>query len=294
MWLYLPIFWVDLLLSVIFRYIPSLNFQYLKLSARIDIGSSLGSNKLKYIPIKLKLKDIKNRKVRYSLFLSGIFKKWNIYHMYNIGVRTFNIQDNNRDVIYITKDIIKENDIVYGERLSDWKVNKNYEGKKSKRFFRSVNLESDEFYKIEPQMYVISAVETFRHTEMKIERDKKYKINCYNDMTKKVKKCIKDDNLFCRSSIKGDYTSYPIFHKVVKGDRIDLAKLMLNSCYDLEEKNKLVTYGVYSDGWETTLKPTYPINLVKSDEMKELIKKWSDIEKIKRTEKILKIKRRIK
>lgn len=294
-WLYAPVFLTDLLISKIFRYIPSLNFQYLVLSARIDTGKSLGGDKLEDIPKKLKLKDIKNRKMRYSLFLSGIFKKWNIYYMRNMGeMKTYNTQDNKRDVIYITKDTLNENDIIHGERFSDWKINHNYEGKKSKKFFRSINLEYDEFYKIEPQLYVICAVYSFRHNKMRTERDIKYKKDCYKDLTKKVKKSISDDNLFSSYQVKGFFNRTILFHNVIKSDRIDLAKLMLNACYDIEEKQKLVTYKVDSDGHQTKYSGTSPIDLVKSDEMKELILKWTDLEQFERVQKILKIKERIK
>lgn len=293
-WLYAPVFLTNILLSKIFRYIPSLNFSYLVLSARIDTGKSLGGEKRKHVPIKLKLSDVKNRKMRYSLFLSGIFKKWNIYYIRNIGeMKTCNIQDNKRDVIYITKDILTENDIIHGERFSDWKINHNYEGKKSKKFFRSINLEYDEFYKIEPQIYVISALDSFRHKEMRIERDIKYKKDCYKDLTKKVKKSISDDNLFGSYQVKGYFNRTILFHNVIRSNRIDLAKLMLNSCYDIQEKQKLVIYKVDSDGHQTKYSGTSPIDIVVSDEMKELILKWTDLEQFERVQKIMKIKKGI-
>lgn len=291
-YLYLPLVLIDFLLSKIFRFIPCLNLKYNILSARIDLDNSISEDRNKHIPVKLKLKDIKNKKVRYSLFLTGLFKKWNVYYMYNIGVRDFNISDNNRDVIYITKDIIKENDIIHGERLSEWKINKKYSDKNSKRFFRSINLKHGEFYKIEPQMYIISAVDTFRHVEMKYERTIRYEKKKYNELTKYVKKSIKDDDLFHRFNMVGNFNRYPIFHVVVQNDRIDLANLLLNACYDLEEKQRLVTFEVEQESY--TKQFVKPIDLVKSDEMKELIEKWTDIEKFERYQKIMKIKKRIK
>ena len=73
-YLYIPYYIIDLFLSLILNYLNGLNVKYLELSARIDSDKNLSRNNLKVIPTKLRLKDIKNRKMRHS-FLSKELQK---------------------------------------------------------------------------------------------------------------------------------------------------------------------------------------------------------------------------
>jgi hypothetical protein len=93
-------------------------------------------------------------------------------------------------------------------------------------------------------------------------------------MEKKVNELIKLDMLFSRGSFYGDYTNLPVFHKIVKANRLDLVKKMLDACYDDEERKELVNYNVDNDGWKTNYKGLKPIDLAKDDEMKNLLNKW--------------------
>lgn len=272
-WLRVPQLLIDKLLSKIMNYIPFLNFKYDELAANIDKDKSLSPQTLKNEPVKLELSDIKNDKLRKSLKLSGILNHWNIYYIRNRGEMKSNISDNNRDVIYLTKDELKKDDRYYGERISDSDLDKNYSTNKRRRFLRGNGLETDEFYKVEPQMFVIAAAHSKEHDEMKKEREIRYEKKNKRSLEKAVDKAIKYDNLFTTGGVSGDWTRYPIFHKVVSADRIDLAKKLLDAAIDDKERRELVTYSDNPFGDNMYTKK--PIELAKSDEMKDLINKWS-------------------
>ncbi|MFW6311263.1 MAG: hypothetical protein ACOC1K_03405 [Nanoarchaeota archaeon] len=271
-WLNIPLLVFDKLFSKLVNYIPFINFTYKIRAGKIDSNLSLSPSTLNHDPVKMDLAEIKNKKLRKSLKLSGIFNNWNVYYIRNRGEMKSNISDNNRDVIYLSKDELKKGDTYYGERLSDTLLNNNYSSNKKRKFLKKNGLSTDEFYKLEPQMFVIAAVHSNEHDEMKKEREVRYERNNKKSLEKAVKKAIKYDNLFTTGSVKGDWSRYPIFHKVVSVDRIDLAQKLLDAAFDDDERKELVSYSENPFGDNMYTKK--PIELAKSDEMKSLINKW--------------------
>lgn len=269
MWLQLPKILFEELLNKIISFVPKLSFKYDKLSAKIDTGSSLSKYKIDTEPQKLTLNDIKNKSIRNTLKTTGLFNSWNVYYMRTNDNRQFN--DDSRDVIYISKDELKKGDDYYGERISDSDFNKEYKKtngsiKKMKRN----NPDIEKFADIEPQIYIVAAVHTDEHDEMKKERDDRYTKSKSKELEKLVKKCIKDENLIGRTkSIKGNWSRKPVLAKVVEADRLDLAKDLVNACYDAQEVIDMIEedYEIYDDRY---------INIFKekniSVEMKDFLK----------------------
>lgn len=291
-WLYIPFGLLDIVFSKLFNLIPHLTFKYNVLAAIIDTDKSLPQEtKTKEEWVELKIMDITNKKLRYSLYLSGIFKKWYIYKTRNIGVRDYNRSDNNRDVIYISKDKINITEgVYYGERLSDYNLNEFYTDKKLIKYLKKINLKYDEFYKIEPQMYAIAALRTELHEFQRKERKIIYKKKMDHALDIKVKEMIKKEDLFKFGYVYGNNSDIPIFHKVVDADRIDLVQKILNSAEDDEEREALVNFEASREyGYSRK-----PLNFAKSDDMKKLLNKWMDLEKYDRYRKIMKIKKGIK
>jgi len=291
-YLYIPIALFELTFSKIFNLVPYLNFKYDVLAAKLDTDRSLPQDtKTKDDWVELNVKDIKNKKLRYSLYLSGIFKKWYVYYTRNIGVRDYNKSDNNRDVIYISKEKLNISEGIYiGERISETDLNKKYNTNKLSKYLKRLNLKYDEFYKIEPQMYAIAALRTERHEIMQKERNIIYAKKKDKSLEKVVNKMIKDENLFSHSSTYGDYSDLPVFHKLVKANRIDLVKKVLLNAEDDDERCNLVNYKASRE----YVQDSKPMDCAKTDEMKKLLEKWMDLTKYDRYRKIMKIKKGIK
>lgn len=234
-WLQIPSVLFERLLNKIVGFVPQLNFKYDELSAKIDTGIGIGpAIILESEPQKLKLSDIKNTKMKNTLKATGLFKSWNVYLLYNIGERKFNIDDNNRDVIYITKDELKKGDAVYAERVSDNKYNnKDWKDKRKRKDMRRNGVQYSD---LEPQMFVVTAIETDEHEKMSVERKERYNKKQTKDLEKLVNNCIKNDDILGYSkSIAGDWSRDPVIAKVVRADRIDLAEKLINGCYDSNE-----------------------------------------------------------
>jgi len=233
-WLKLPVILLDRLLSKILNYVPQLNFQYDQLAAKIDLGKGLSPEKIQNEPEKLSLSDIKNKKMKNSLKASGIFDKWNVYYMRTIDPdRKFNVNDNSRDVIYISKDELKKGDTYYGERISESRFSK-HDTRKMRKTLRKTGAEK--YADLEPQMFVVVAKHSEEHDKMKGERDERYTAKEKKELEKLVDKCIKDEDLTGYSkSIAGDWSRDPVLAKVVRADRIDLAEKLINACFDYQE-----------------------------------------------------------
>lgn len=289
-WFSIPILLFEKFLSL-FGYIPHLWIKYTDLSANIDTGKSFDfaqkpKGELKYV----NLFYIKNKKMRISLLLSGIFKRWYIYKSRKFDER--GDMDSKREIIYLTKDKNLTNDIKsHYDRLSDYLLNNKYKHTKITKYLKSINLEKTDFYKIEPQIFVIIAAETNKHETIKKERDILYKHKKARSLEKIVKKMIKNHDLFSNEKIYGVWDSKPIIHTIAEQDRIDLMKRLLDSADDDEERCKLVNYRTWKGEYNLFKKP---IEYAKSEEMKVLLSKWEDLSKYDRYRKIMKIKRKIK
>lgn len=289
-WFLIPILLLEKLLSL-FGYIPHLWVKYADISANIDTGKSFDFGQKPKSELKrVNLFYIKNRKLRISLLLSGIFKRWYIYKSRKFDERCD--MDSNREIIYLTKDKNLKNDIKSQyDRLSDYLLNSNYKTKNITRYLKRINLEKTDFYKIEPQIFVIVAEETNKHETLKKERNKLYEYKKIRSLEKTVKKMIKYHNLFSNEKVYGVWDDKPVIHTIAQQDRIDLMKRILNSADDDEERSKLVNYRTWKGEYNLFKKP---IDYAKSEEMKTLLKKWEDLSKYDRYRKIMKIKKGIK
>lgn len=290
MWMYIPVLLLEKFLSL-FGYISHLCFNYDDISANIDTGMNYYfPKKPKNEITRIKLSYIKNKKIRYSLFLSGIFKRWYIYKSFKFGERAD--IDANREIIYITKDKdLTCNSLCHYYRIPTYKINKKYNHTKIRNYLKKINLTITEFYKIEPQIFIITAAHNIKHDKIKEERDKIYKYKINNSMEKIVKKMIKKNNLFSNEKIYGVFDDKPVIHNIVEYNRIDLVKKILDSAKDDEERSKLVNYRTWKGEFNLFKKP---IEFAKSDEMKKILSKWEDLSKYDRYRKIIKIKNGIK
>lgn len=281
-WLKIPQILFEMLLHKLFNFVSRIGMRYDELSANIDLNYGMSSNNLKHEPIKVNINYIKNINLRRTLKITGIFKKWNIYK--------FDYKFNKRTPIYITKDKLKLNDLVHGERISDYNINKNYSGKNKRRYFKSKGVSN--ISELEPQFHVVVALHTKKHEKMKKERDIRYDIKKRKELEKNVKKEIKNGSFLGRSkSFTDEFNSDPILYKIVRADRLDLVQKLFDACFDIEEINELVQMKIDDEGWVTVLGGRKPIDDAKSEKMKELLSKHmfdkKSIERIKKLNKIL-------
>jgi len=270
-WLLLPQILIDLLLSKIFNFIPGLWFKYKEYAAIIDTETSFNSGQgdlLKNKPIKLSIQDVTNKKIRRSIRFLKLFGKWNIY--------TFDKLHENREPIYITKDELNIDDRYFGERISDYNVNELCKPKNSRKLKKS----GKTIDQLEPQYWIIVAKYSDNHKKMTEERKNRYNSRTKKDLEKLVDKCIKEDNILGRSnSITGEWNNEPVAFKVVRANRIDLFQILINACDD-EDLKEMINVVISNDGWEAPNKYKDTngyktlLNQAKSDEMKELIKKY--------------------
>lgn len=266
-WLNLPRAIMERLVGLLTGYIPNLELKYDIYAAKVDDNTSLSPGIIKEDPIKLTLDDIQNKRLRNSLKATNILSKWNVY--------TFNREHENRQPIYITKDELKKGDKFYGGRISDHNIDSEYKSNKRNRLLRKRGVEK--FSEIEPQFWVIAAVHTDNHDEMKKERNIRYTKNNDNKLTKLVRRVIKSGNFDTRLD------GYPIVFKVVKEDRIDLMKEIIDGSYDEHELHEIIN-SLLTDGF--TIPPGHRkdnrkyyddktlMDFVKSDEMRKLIEPY--------------------
>jgi len=268
-WLKIPQILMERLIGKITGYVSELGIKYDQLAANIDLGSGLIPTVIKQDPEKLTLDDIKNDRLRNSLKVSGILNKWNVYYLYTIDPNSTRV-DNSRDVLYITKDELKKGDKVYAERLSERKFNKDINDKR-----KSKQRERDgvEISDIEPQMYIVAALETEEHDKMRDERNYRYTKKKSKELEKLVDKKIREDDIL--GIVRHTFGYIPIGFKVVEEDRVDLMKKLIDNSFDDDEKRKLLTMAIDDEGWIVPKRGYISeINLmdeVKSDEMRDLI-----------------------
>jgi hypothetical protein len=270
-WLLLPQILIELLLCKIFNFVPGIWFKYKSYAAIIDTNTSFNNGHgdlLKDKPIKISIQDITNKKIRKTLKFLSIFGKWNIY--------TFDRISNNRKPIYITKDELKKDDRFFGERISDSNVDDLYTYKNIRKLKKS----GKTIDQLEPQYWVIVAKYSDNHKKMTEERQNRYNSRTKKDLEKLVDYCIKEDNILGRSnSITNEWNNDPVAFKVVRANRIDLFQKLITACDD-EDLKEMINVVIDYDGWEAPNKYKDSngyktlLNQAKSDEMKELIKKY--------------------
>jgi len=271
-WLKIPQILIERLVGLITGYVSELGFKYDQLSANIDIGSSGTATTIKHDPKKLTLDDIENKRLRNSLKISGIFNSWNVYYMYTIDPdRKFNREDNSREVLYITKDELQKGDKIRSERLSERKFNKDIYDKRKKKDRQRKGIKVSD---IEPQLFVVAALETEEHDKMRDERNYRYTKKKSKELEKLVDKKIREDDVLGR--VNSVFGFEPIVFRVVKEDRIDLMKKLIHSAYDEKELKTMLTMVIDDEGWVVPEKRKYDndedlMDVVKSDEMRKLI-----------------------
>lgn len=214
-YLRIPQLLLDIALSKLLNYIPKLNFIYDDAAANIDTGKAFGTGSRMTEFEEIKLSDIKDEKVKNSLLLSGIFKKWHVY-------RLDRLSHDNKTPIYISKDKLQENDVVYGERLFSDKVT---------------------------EFYVIAAKKTNKHDEIRIERDDRYKKKLYDKYKKMIDNVEKGKAYLDDRTSMGDFTI--IFHNLIKNNLIDLIKRAIKISKDDSKLRKLII-DTYENGHQSS------------------------------------------
>jgi len=284
MWLSIPSFLFKNILSRIIDYVHVLDFKYDKMSAKIDSGSSLRSDIFKEEPIKLTMDDIKNTKMKNTLKFKKIFEEWNVYSFDRTN-------SENRQPVYITKDELKRGDKYYSERISDRDVDRKYIKKQSS---------SDE----EPQFYMVAAIHTEEHDEMRKERDERYLKKKINGLKKEIKNIIKSGDFSGRTKqTYGFLNNKPIAFKIIDMDAVDLMKDLLDGCPDDSTRKKLISPIIDEDGWTVSTTKNYLSHLsynystvmddVNSQQMRDLISpyfesyleyivKYADLKQVKK------------
>jgi len=270
-WLQIPKILLERLLALIIDFVPNIGTKYDQLAAKVDVGTGGQPNIIKEEPIKLTLNDVENEKLRKTLKMTGVFSEWNVY--------TFDRTYENRQPIYITKDELHKGDKYHGERLSEWKVDKNYVGKKQKRYLKSKGV--SELSELEPQFWVVAALHTEKHDKMKSERDTRYENKKKKQLEKLVKDSIKEGDFGRTKSIAGEWNNDPIVFKVVRADRVDLMQQLIDACLELDGEEgveDMLNMAIDNEGWTVNHKDygsfndiRTPLKQAKSEEMKTLI-----------------------
>lgn len=258
---------LELLLNRLIGFVPLLGITYDKLSAKIDTGSQISPTVIKEEPIKLELDDIENVRMRNTLKATGLFNEWYVY--------TFDRRHENRQPIYLSKDELKLGDTIYGERVSDHNVNREYLSKNKRRLFKKKGV--DKFEDIEPQFWVIAAKENPNHDERRAEIKERIAKKQYNKLTKLVNDAIKDDRVFDRVAYKGGFDAMPVYVYVIQEDRVDLMKKLIDGSFEDEDIYNMVNSVLDQEGYEAPYEDRtrrgykYMPDLVKSEEMRELL-----------------------
>jgi len=235
-YLRIPQLLFELLLKKLINFVPRLSFLYDELAAKIDLGRGISYNEIKDVPQKLTLNDIENKALRNSLKVTGLFDNWNVYFVRKSEDMSYSPRLE-KDVLYITKDELKLGDKYYGERLS---------------------------IKSSVQMYIVAAIETEEQPKMRKERDDRYNNKKSKALEAAVNKAIKAQNI-------GRFNGEPILFKVVREDRIDLFNKFINSI-SKEKVKKFVSMKIDDEGYATNWGGKSLLNVVKSEEMKKLIR----------------------
>ena len=238
----IPQILIEMLLKKVMDFIPKLTILYDEMSAKIDINKSLSPNTIKDEIQKLTLNDIENKSLRNTLKTTGIFDNWNVYLVRKTKDLSGKSKDE-KDVLYITKDELHKGDLTYGERVS---------------------VDSD------TQIYVIAAVHSQEHDDMKKERDISYNNKKRKGLEKEVKKCLKKNDFGRTSQFAGEWNHDPILFKIVRADRVDLFDKVIAALKD--NAKEYVEMKIDTEGWKNKYGGKSILDIVKSDKMKKAIR----------------------
>lgn len=275
--LYIPYYLINRLYLKTFRCIDFFDIKYLILSSKIDVDQSFNFYKLKEKPIKLKIKEIKNKKVRLTLYLTSIFKKWNIYYIRTLDGKLYE-SDTNRKMIYISRDELNTNDLCNVFRVNDIDINKNCNRKNNQ--YNDSNL-----YIKEPDVFAIVAKKTKLHDLSYKERELIRTSKIDKELIKKTNEVIKNNiNYFNSIYLKNSIIRRPFLFHLIYYNKYNLIKKILDTLSN-EQKEKLVnTKCWYNDSLVSSL------DVAKIDtEIYKLLEKYKDLSIYDRYYKIKKI-----
>lgn len=233
----LPLMILEKILSKLVNYVPFLNLKYEELAAKIDLGKSITSYKMDDLD-EISLDDIKDDTLRRSLKATGIFSNWRVYYSH-IKTR------DGEDKIYISKDKLEKDDKYYSERLSIDEKDTN-------------------------QIYIIAAVKSPEHDEMRDERTERYNKKASKELEQAVDKAIKTSSYKRTNQFTDHWNNDPILFKVVKSNRTDLFSKII-SHLSKEKAKELASMRIDPDGWETDSNGKDLLSSSRSDEMTDLI-----------------------
>ena len=224
-YLKLPHLFIDTAFSKILKYIPRLNFEYDKLAANVDVDNNYGPGTRIGEFEEIKLSDIKDNKIKNSLRVSGLFNGWHIYKLSRLS-------HDNKTPIYISKDKLTEEDLIYGERI---------------------------YRDSETEFYVIAAKKTKKHDSIKTERDNRYKKKQYDRYKGLVIDIEKGKRTLDDRTSMGDFTI--IFHTLIKNNLTDLVDRAIKTSKDDKELRKILI-DKYDNGYQSSI-PVSSLELAK-------------------------------
>lgn len=189
---FLPIILFRYLFDKIFNTYISVSTKYKIISGEYYTNKGFGFENKFECKRKLKIKDITNKKLRYSLYLTSLFKPWHIYLM-NEGKNT-TTDLNKRESIYISRDKLEPGDKYTGERIRESEFNKLFKNKYRKQRRKLGVYNSSDHYKLEPQFYVVMIKYTDLQYKLKEYSKLKYEYKKEKELKKAVDTAIKTSN----------------------------------------------------------------------------------------------------
>lgn len=258
---FLPIILFRYLFDKIFNTYISISTKYNIISGKYFTDKGFGfKNKFK-CKRKLKIKDITNKKIRYSLYLTSLFKPWHIYLM-NEGKDT-TTDLNKRESIYISRDKLEPGDFYTGERINEFYFNKLFKPKYRKQRRKLGVYKYIDHYKLEPQFYVVIIKYTDLQYKLKEYYSARYKYKKEKELKKAVNLAIKTSIFNSRRSFTGKLGGTSLIEHLLHEKEYDYLHEIYGSLdeYDKERFVDILEQYVYEEN----------IN----DERKEYIKQFS-------------------
>lgn len=189
---FLPIILFRFLFDKLFNTVTNLSTRSNIISGKYYYSKSFGlPNDLNYLH-KVPIKYITNRKLRYSLYLTSLFKPW---YVYIVEYATEQLNEwNKRQRIYISRDNIQKGDSVVGERINNVELNKLFKNKYQKKR-KEMGIRSPmDYHKLDFQYYIICSKYTNLHKDLKKYSRENYKYRKKVELKKAVEKAIKTSN----------------------------------------------------------------------------------------------------
>ena len=258
----LPIIFFRYLFDKVFNTYIKISTKYKVISGKYYTGKGFSFETKFKCKRKLKIKDIKNKKLRYSLYLTSLFKPWHIYLM-NEGKDT-TTDLNKRESIYISRDKLETDEQYIGERIHENDLNKLFKNKYRKTRRRKYNVHnSSEYYKIESQFYVVIVKFTDLQRELKKYAKNKYEYDKQKELKNAVNKAIKTSNFNTGRNFIGKYLGASLIEHLLYYKEYTYLHNIYNSLDYLDKEN-------FVDILEEFV---YEENI--KDERKEYIKQFS-------------------